>query len=217
MGRPLDEPDTDLDALLEELRIDIAPPQEKPYIAAMKWCIGDVGRYYAEYRSTLSEHEAVIESCRRVFIPEEFESYMEYLDWARGQAESLQADLAEASLKQLVEMCEHYREMICTIQPRELASREPLHIVDLAEVWAVDLWAWVPPAGEPSEYWAIFAATSILNKALTARTPTGKLIKLDQALFVIGRVQSHHLEAQDMDAYTSCAQLVDLLEAAAKK
>jgi hypothetical protein len=210
--RRMTDQEVDLDALLEELGIDPHPPPQL-YWEALKRRISDVERHYALYRCSMSPTEALAQACRAVFTEAEYLSFKEFID--SGENGPLVMELVMAQLDRIIDVCEKFYDLIYDVQPRELASRESLDLVDLSEVWAADLRAWVAPAGEPGDYWLKFAATSIVNKAMSsARTRTGKKVKLDQAVFVIKRVQSKHRQANDMEGFISCAALIDRIQAA---
>lgn len=160
----------------------------------------------------MGPYDAVLKSCEAVFDAQEYQSLLEHLD---GLAQVyLGPELVEKEIDEIASMCEILRELICLTQPKELARRQPLDIVDLAEVWAVDLWAWVPPAGKPSDYWVTVAAKSIVEKASCARTRVGRTVGLDQATFVVRKVQTKHRQANDISGLVSCAALIDRIQSA---
>ena len=199
----------DLDPLLEELGID-PNPTPSPWLEAFRTIIRDAQPH--SRCSVCIPGQALAQACRAV-LPRQIFLSRGFID--SGERNPLLTDVVTAQVGMVIDACEKWYYLIYDVQPRELASRESLDLVDLSEVWAADVSAWVAPADEPSDYWLDIAATSIVDKAITsARTRTGRKVKLDQAVFVIKRVQSKHRQANDMVSFASCAALIDRIQAA---
>jgi hypothetical protein len=171
--------------------------------------LDEMGRLYALYRDSLDSREAALASCEAVLTPEEYAQFCAFL----SSLEQVRSDLGDCWLDhQLVPALEPSRVMIGEVQPRELARRRALDLVDLAEAWAVDGAAWLAPAGQTASYWVGIASSQIIERAGTAWTRTGRQVKLDQANYVIRRVQRNQQSTGDSEGVAFCTALLELLK-----
>lgn len=203
--------EVDLDAMLAELGVEVPPPSS--FAEAFQKHNVDVGRHYAMYRCSMLPKEALLEACKAVFTDTEYLGFEKFIDSGENSPDPALRQLITMKLDELIDLGEKYYDLIYNVQPSELPTREPMDLVDLSELWAADLRAWMAPADEPSDYWVKVAASSIVDKALaSARTRTGKKVKLDQAVFVIKRVQSKHRQAGDKAGVVSCTALIERIQ-----
>jgi hypothetical protein len=210
--------DDELEALLDEQEALLADVLGDPTFSLkgdgppLSECFDDnwdgLARWYAHYSDSMGPRDAALMACKSAMDSAQFDQYIDHLE----KAERIHTGWRNKQVDDLAKALEPGRKLIGEVQPRELARRGTLSLVDAAEAWAVDGASWQAPYDEVEDCWVMVARNQIAEGASRAWTRTGSMVKLDQAKYVIQRVRAHHQAAHDAASVNFCDKLLEQLE-----